>query len=46
MSGMKDILDPNEEVLWSGKPDRKAILLPALGGIPFALFFWELPQFF
>ena len=36
---MKDVLDPNETVLWRAKPDKKALMLPAFGGIPFALFF-------
>jgi hypothetical protein len=36
---MNAILDPNETVIWSGKPEKKAFMLPALGGIPFALFF-------
>lgn len=39
MSAFKDILDPNEQVLWSVKPDKKAFMLPAFGGIPIALFF-------
>ena len=36
---MKDVLDPNETILWRAKPDKKALMLPAFGGIPFALFF-------
>jgi hypothetical protein len=36
---MDKILDPNETVIWSGKPEKKAYLLPAFGGVPFALFF-------
>jgi hypothetical protein len=33
------ILKTNEKVLWSGKPVKKAFILPALGGIPFGLLF-------
>jgi hypothetical protein len=33
------LLDPGEEVIWSGVPEKKAYLLPAFGGIPFALIF-------
>lgn len=36
---MEHLLDPGEEVIWSGVPKKKAYLLPALGGIPFALIF-------
>lgn len=36
---MEDILDPNEQIIWSGKPNKKAFMLPAFGGIPFAIFF-------
>jgi membrane protein YdbS with pleckstrin-like domain len=32
-------LRPNERVLWMGKPVKKAFVLPALGFVPFALFF-------
>jgi uncharacterized membrane protein YdbT with pleckstrin-like domain len=32
-------LRANENVLWSGKPVKKAFILPALGAIPFGLFF-------
>ena len=39
MSAFKNILDPNEQVLWSAKPDTKSFLLPAFGGWFFALFF-------
>lgn len=39
MSAFKNILDPNEQVLWSAKPDKKSFMLPAFGGIPFALLF-------
>jgi hypothetical protein len=37
LSKLDDILDPFEKVVWSGKPDKKAYLLPAFGGIPFFL---------
>ena len=40
MSAFKNILDPNEQVIWSGKPDKKAFMLPAFGGIFIALFFF------
>jgi len=36
---MSELLESNESIIWSGKPKKKAYLLPALGGIPFALFF-------
>ena len=39
MSAFKNILDLNEQVIWSGKPDKKAFILPAFGGIFIALFF-------
>ena len=36
---MDNILDPNEQVLWSDKPEKKSFMLPGFGGIPFALAF-------
>jgi hypothetical protein len=36
---MSSLLESNESIIWSGKPKKNAYLLPALGGIPFALFF-------
>lgn len=39
MFKVDNVLDPDEEVIWSGKPQKRAYLLPAFGGIPFALFF-------
>lgn len=39
MSAFKDILDPNEQVLWTGKPKKKSFMLPAFGGTPFTLTF-------
>jgi uncharacterized membrane protein YdbT with pleckstrin-like domain len=32
-------LNANEKVLWSGKPEKKAFVLPVLGFVPFGLFF-------
>lgn len=46
MSAFKNILDPNEQVIWSGKPDKKAFMLPAFGGIFFALFFLGITSIF
>lgn len=37
LSGMDNILDPNETILWSGKPDRRPFILSAMGGIPIGL---------
>lgn len=39
MSAFKNILDPNEQIIWQAKPDAKAFLLPAFGGYVFALIF-------
>jgi membrane protein YdbS with pleckstrin-like domain len=39
LSGLAKHLRVEEKVLWSGKPVRAAFVLPALGFIPFALFF-------
>jgi membrane protein YdbS with pleckstrin-like domain len=39
MSDLTKHLLVEEKVLWSGKPVRAAFVLPALGFIPFALFF-------
>lgn len=39
MSKLDKHLRANEKVLWSGKPVKKAFILPALGSIPFGLFF-------
>ena len=46
LSGMDNILDPNEEVLWSSKPNIKAFMLPAFGGIFFALVFLGITSVF
>lgn len=39
MSVFKDVLDPNEQIIWETKPDTKAFMLPAFGGWIFALIF-------
>jgi len=39
LSKLDKLLNANEKVLWSGKPVKKAFILPALGSIPFGLFF-------
>ena len=39
MSKLERMLKANENVLWSGRPAKKAFILPALGGIPFGLLF-------
>lgn len=31
-------MDPNETYVWNSKPQKKAYLLPAFGGVPLALF--------
>lgn len=46
MSAFKNILDPNEQVVWSGKPDKKAFILPAFGGIFFAAGFLGITSIF
>jgi hypothetical protein len=46
VSAFKNILDPNEQAIWSGKPDKKAFMLPAFGGIFFALFFLGITSIF
>lgn len=43
---MEDVLDPNETVIWSGKPDKKALMLPAFYGIFIALFFLGITSIF
>lgn len=40
LSILDEMLDPFEKVIWRGKPDKKAMMLWAFGGIPFALFFF------
>ena len=39
MSDFSGVLGANEKVLWSGRPAKKAFILPALGGIPFGSVF-------
>ncbi len=39
MSGIDRSLSRNESILWRGRPVRKAFILPALGSVPFGLFF-------
>ncbi|MCW3998399.1 MAG: PH domain-containing protein [Candidatus Bathyarchaeota archaeon] len=39
MSVFKDVLDPNEDVIWEAKPDTNAFMLDAFGGYVFALIF-------
>ena len=37
---LDDYLDLFEKVIWKGKPDEKAMMLEALGGVPFASCFF------
>ncbi len=46
MSGLQNVLDPNETVIWSCKPDKKTHILRSLGGIPIALFFLGITSVF
>ena len=46
MSELRKLLNVNEEVLWSGKPVRKAFILPGLLSIPFGLIFLAMSVFF
>ena len=39
MSKLDKLLNVNEKVLWSGKPVKKAFILPGLVSIPFGLIF-------
>ncbi len=39
LSKLERLLNPDERTLWNGKPVKKAFVLPALGSIPFGLFF-------
>ncbi len=39
LSKMDRLLKTDEKILWSGKPEKKAFVLPALASIPFGLFF-------
>ena len=38
-SNIERCLNPGEEIVWSGKPIRKAFILPGLASIPFGLIF-------
>ena len=42
MAKLDDYLDPFEQVIWRGKPYKKAFILHACGALPFALFFFLL----
>jgi hypothetical protein len=46
LSGLDNILDPNEQIIWREKPHKKAFILPAFGGIFFALFFLGITSVF
>jgi hypothetical protein len=46
LSGLKNVLDPNETVIWRCKPNKKTLTLRALGGIPIALFFLGITSIF
>ena len=46
MSRVDRLLNESEKMLWSGKPVRKAFVLPALGSVPFGLFFLGFSLFF
>ena len=39
MSKLDRLLNADEKILWSGKPEKKAFVLPALASVPFGLFF-------
>ncbi len=39
LSKLERLLNPDERILWNGKPVKKAFVLPALGSVPFGLFF-------
>jgi membrane protein YdbS with pleckstrin-like domain len=39
------LLNVQENVLWSGKPEKKAFVMPALGSVPFGLFFLVISLF-
>jgi len=40
VSILDDMLDPFEKVIWRGRPDKKAMMLWAFGGILLGLFFF------
>jgi uncharacterized membrane protein YdbT with pleckstrin-like domain len=39
LSKLERLLNSDERILWTGKPVKKAFVLPALGSFPFGLFF-------
>ena len=39
MSKLERLLNPQERILWSGRPEKKAFVLPATAAIPFGLIF-------
>jgi uncharacterized membrane protein YdbT with pleckstrin-like domain len=45
LSRLDKLLNANEKVVWSGKPVRKAFILPGLVSIPFGLIFLAFPLF-
>ena len=45
MSRLDKLLNANEKVVWSGKPVRKAFIMPGLVSIPFGLIFLAFPFF-
>jgi uncharacterized membrane protein YdbT with pleckstrin-like domain len=45
LSKLDKLLNADEKVLWSGKPVRKAFILPGLVSIPFGLIFLAFPFF-
>ena len=46
MVKLDDYLESFENVIWRGKPVKKAMMLESCGGIPFALFFLSLYLFY
>ena len=46
MSKLDRLLNSNEKILWNGKPQRKAFVLPSLGGVPIGLGFLAFYFFF
>ena len=39
MSKLERLLNPQERILWSGRPEKKAFVLPVTAAIPFGLIF-------
>jgi membrane protein YdbS with pleckstrin-like domain len=46
VSKLAKFLDAREEVVWSGKPEKSAFVIPVLGVVPFGLFFLTFISFF